>query len=95
MSVLDYDGRINEAIPSIAGIYAVYDAAMRIQYVGTSQSVVSSVQSHVRDFPEDVTTFVKVRICQENEVFLEYESFSYFEKVFPSKAVLSFDCRSV
>jgi len=38
--------------PSAPGIYAVYDKAGSLQYVGLSRRVSSSLQSHLRDLPE-------------------------------------------
>ena len=42
-----------------AGVYAVYDAAMRLQYVGMAKRVRASVQAHKEDLPERAV-YVKV-----------------------------------
>lgn len=47
------------SFPAAPGIYAVYDKAGDLQYVGLSRRVSSSLQSHVRELPEFCAT-VKV-----------------------------------
>jgi hypothetical protein len=59
ISVLDDDGGVVRTIPSTPGVYAIYDTAMRLQYVGMSRRLVTSVQGHVDALP-DVAAFVKV-----------------------------------
>ena len=39
-------------LPAAPGIYAVYDKAGDLQYVGLSRRVSASLQSHLRDVPE-------------------------------------------
>ncbi|KAL0037604.1 hypothetical protein WJX77_004510 [Trebouxia sp. C0004] len=47
------------ALPTTAGVYAVYDKEQKLQYIGLSRKVAVSVANHIQDMP-DHTDSVKV-----------------------------------
>lgn len=60
--------------PSAPGIYAVYDKAGSLQYVGLSRRVSSSLQSHLRDLPELCAT-AKVREIDGARIYTKVREF--------------------
>jgi glutaredoxin-related protein len=49
---VELTGDASALFPTAPGIYAVYDKAGDLQYVGLSRRVSASLQSHLRDLPE-------------------------------------------
>lgn len=50
--VIANDGHRNEGIPATPGVYAIYDEAGKLQYVGLSRKVSSSVKVHAFELPQ-------------------------------------------
>ncbi|BFI25074.1 hypothetical protein AXG93_773s1130 [Marchantia polymorpha subsp. ruderalis] len=56
---LSSDG--SKEFPAAPGVYAIYDKEGKLQYVGISRRVSSSIQSHLQDLPE-LCASVKVNV---------------------------------